>query len=76
MSFIGLLKGCISQSGVAGTIWALHSPGDARKMALELSKKVGCDAQSGPELLACLQAQPIESFIPTADVEVSYYFNP
>ncbi|CAH1399654.1 unnamed protein product [Nezara viridula] len=65
----GLLKGCISQSGVAGTIWSLHAPGEAREMALELAKKLSCDSYSGSELLTCLQAQPVESFITTADIE-------
>ncbi|KAE8573489.1 carboxylic ester hydrolase [Halyomorpha halys] len=65
----GLLKGCISHSGVAGAIWSLHTPGDAKKMAVDIAKKVGCDKYSGSELLTCLQAQPIDSFIPTSDVQ-------
>ncbi|CAH1407429.1 unnamed protein product [Nezara viridula] len=54
----GLLKGCISQSGDGWAHWAILEPGSARKMALKMAKKVGCN-ETG-DLLRCLQSKPIE----------------
>ncbi|XP_014275655.1 juvenile hormone esterase [Halyomorpha halys] len=54
----GLIKGCISQSGVGWSSWAILRPGVARQLALKMAKTVGCN-ETG-DLLKCLQSKPVE----------------
>lgn len=63
-----LLKGCISQSGIGGSIWSLHVPGDARQTAIDFAQRNGCDMQNSSKVLSCLQTLPTEVFIRSIDV--------
>ncbi|CAH1407433.1 unnamed protein product [Nezara viridula] len=54
----GIIKACISQSGVGLSPWVFGKPGIPRQMALNMAKAVGC-SENG-DLLKCLQSKPIE----------------
>lgn len=63
-----LLKGCISQSGIAGSIWSLHVPGDAKTTAINLASQYGCDMHNSSKILSCLQSLPVDVFIQNLDI--------
>lgn len=54
----GIIKACISQSGVGLSPWVFVKPGISKQMTLNMAKAIGC-AESG-DLLKCLQNIPIE----------------
>ncbi|KAE8572964.1 juvenile hormone esterase [Halyomorpha halys] len=54
----GIIKACVSQSGVGLSPWVFMKPGVPRKMALNMAKALGCN-ETG-DLLKCLQSKPIE----------------
>ncbi|CAH1407431.1 unnamed protein product [Nezara viridula] len=58
ITVIGIIKGCVSQSGDGWAPWAILKRGEARKMAMNLVKAVGCDGAA--DILKCLQGKPIE----------------
>lgn len=57
-TLLGIIKACISQSGVALSPWVFMEPGMSRQMALNMAKAVGC--AENVDLLKCLQSKPIE----------------
>ncbi|XP_014275602.3 esterase FE4, partial [Halyomorpha halys] len=54
----GIIKACVSQSGVGLSPWVFMKPGVPRRMALNLARALGCN-ETG-DVLKCLRSKPIE----------------
>ncbi|BET03078.1 Esterase [Nesidiocoris tenuis] len=59
----GLFHQIMPMSGTAYAFWAFAYPGDARIMAFEYAKRVGCKGDNSTAVLGCLKKRPVSLLV-------------